>query len=613
MPKRTRSHRLEDRSIQRVEQCLPDRWVVRRKDKDYGVDLEVEIFDEGDEATGLILYVQVKATDDAAKAGTLSIKTDRLAYLSSLDSPSIIVRYHSGTDSFRWMWLTNVQVQVGEVSSATATIRFDEETTWQADDPEKMVRTLQVYRTIRIAPRALPIGLTIAATAAVGASDYNLRCAVADVLDGSRAVVSSADPIACLPISVSLDGDMLRLEIDVITSVGVRLRSLDRMEIIAQLTYVLAYMASGYEFMPQARDLAEFIRDRELQCQSREISAIVAARLTDHPDLAADIAGLNMLHARQDESYAIYVRALLSSALPLEARLEAITRFYEAGLAEHADDPVGQSAIHYSYGNSLRLAEDFFGALRQYNEARRKNPSYCERAYFLCEVAASCYFAGRYEMAGRLYALAYGLEPRAQTAICAGDARLYAGRFAEAMGHYEDVLSSPDEFERADGALKTWLTIWASEIGDEPGLGIDRARLGDRTFWTDVLDDAMAAENPVDVVGACLMLCHLGRGDSAPLWAQAIATAPFTNDARLLELILTCAVWVHGHAAYSLFRDRAVDVGLSAKVFAGMDQLAAELNERRRMLGRDGVTARLVGEHHWDTVTAVDPIGGWAG
>lgn len=42
------------------------------------------------------------------------------------------------------------------------------------------------------------------------------------------------------------------------------------------------------------------------------------------------------------------------------------------------------------------------------------------------------------------------------------------------------------------------------------------------------------------------------------------------------------------------------NVGIPAELFAEMDRLAAELNERRRMLGREGVTARLVGERHWD-------------
>ena len=610
MPKRTRSHRLEDISIQRVERCLPDRWIVRRKDKDYGVDLEVEIFDESDEATGLIFYAQVKATDDPSKAGALSMKIDRLDYLSSLDSPSIIVRYFSGTDSFRWMWLTNIYAQIGSVAGATATIRFDEETAWSTDDPGKVVRTLQVFRAIRTAPRRLPVGLTISLASPDSHPAYELQCAIADVLDGTRALASSSDPVTCLPITVSFEGDTLSLKIDVISSIAVRLQSLEQTEVLAQLAYAIAYMTSGYEFMTQTRDLAEFIVDRELRCQSREIAAVLAARLIDHPELAAEVAWLNALHAKQDESYLVYVNALLSSALPLDSRLEQIARFYKAALEEHADDPLVQSSVHYSYGNSLRQSQDFRGAMRQYNQARRKNPTYCERAYFLCELAASLYFKGRFAMAGQLYARAHDLEQRAQIAICAGDARLFSGDFSEAIRHYENALGSPDEFERAEGALKIWLATWTLEFEGGTGRGINRNQLGDGTYWREILDDALKAEKPLEVLGACLILCYLEREDSASFWAQAIGTAPYTEEAQLVELVLTCAVSVHGHVAYSLFRKRSIDFGVPAKLFAEMDQLASELNERRRALNREGLTTRLVGESAWDVVAAIDPMGG---
>ncbi|RUX98437.1 DUF4365 domain-containing protein, partial [Mesorhizobium sp. M7A.F.Ca.CA.004.04.1.1] len=99
MPKRSRSHQLEAESIRRYEQALPSRWVCRRKDEDYGVDLEVEVFDDRDEATGLIFLVQLKATDDPTEALSVAMKMDRLLYLGSLDCPSIVVRYCSVDDS----------------------------------------------------------------------------------------------------------------------------------------------------------------------------------------------------------------------------------------------------------------------------------------------------------------------------------------------------------------------------------------------------------------------------------------------------------------------------------------------------------------------------------
>ena len=62
-PKRPRSHVLETESRQSFESAIPSEWVYRRKEDDYGIDGEVELFDDSGKTTGLLFYVQLKATD----------------------------------------------------------------------------------------------------------------------------------------------------------------------------------------------------------------------------------------------------------------------------------------------------------------------------------------------------------------------------------------------------------------------------------------------------------------------------------------------------------------------------------------------------------------------
>ena len=52
MPKRPKQHQVEDLSINALKSVLPREWVYREKDKDYGIDGEIEIFDENGYATG---------------------------------------------------------------------------------------------------------------------------------------------------------------------------------------------------------------------------------------------------------------------------------------------------------------------------------------------------------------------------------------------------------------------------------------------------------------------------------------------------------------------------------------------------------------------------------
>ena len=92
MPKRTRSHELEDESIDCFKAGIPKKWVCREKGRDYGVDIEVEIFDDNGDATGLMFYVQLKATDDATLERKAVLQVDRLNYLAAFEMPSILVR-----------------------------------------------------------------------------------------------------------------------------------------------------------------------------------------------------------------------------------------------------------------------------------------------------------------------------------------------------------------------------------------------------------------------------------------------------------------------------------------------------------------------------------------
>jgi len=53
MPKRPRSHQLEEESIYNLGIVLPKNWLLSRPDKDYGIDGQIEIFDINNESTGV--------------------------------------------------------------------------------------------------------------------------------------------------------------------------------------------------------------------------------------------------------------------------------------------------------------------------------------------------------------------------------------------------------------------------------------------------------------------------------------------------------------------------------------------------------------------------------
>ena len=64
-PQRPRQHQLETESKRHFESVIPSSWIYRPLDQDYGIDGEVEIFNDSGDATGYKFLVQLKSTDQS--------------------------------------------------------------------------------------------------------------------------------------------------------------------------------------------------------------------------------------------------------------------------------------------------------------------------------------------------------------------------------------------------------------------------------------------------------------------------------------------------------------------------------------------------------------------
>lgn len=63
-PSRINTHISESKSFKILSQVLPEQWIIRElTERDYGVDLYVEIVREDGKVTGDLVALQVKSTD----------------------------------------------------------------------------------------------------------------------------------------------------------------------------------------------------------------------------------------------------------------------------------------------------------------------------------------------------------------------------------------------------------------------------------------------------------------------------------------------------------------------------------------------------------------------
>ncbi len=124
MPQRPRTHVVETESRRAFRNLLPSEWVPRVVEPDYGIDEVVEVF-EGNNATGLSFYVQIRATDDTdlKRALAARFRLEQLNYFAAQDLPVLIVRFHAPSGRLYGRWFHRLEV---DTTADTVTIRFSE-------------------------------------------------------------------------------------------------------------------------------------------------------------------------------------------------------------------------------------------------------------------------------------------------------------------------------------------------------------------------------------------------------------------------------------------------------------------------------------------------------
>ncbi|MAS93797.1 MAG: hypothetical protein CMO55_11450 [Verrucomicrobiales bacterium] len=147
MPKRHRSHQIEDESKTFFRSVIPESWVFRELSHDYGVDGEIECFSSDGGSTGLKAMFQIKGTGSAAKRTqcSMSFRVDTLEYWRSMETPVILVRYCSVGKQIYWSWFFDRRIRISK-NGKNASIKFGEEDLWNEETPLLIFERLRALR-----------------------------------------------------------------------------------------------------------------------------------------------------------------------------------------------------------------------------------------------------------------------------------------------------------------------------------------------------------------------------------------------------------------------------------------------------------------------------------
>ncbi len=467
MPKRPRQHQLEDESRIEFERLLPSHWIFRKKDSDYGIDAEVEVFDETEQSTGQLFFVQLKATGKTELSSALAVRLsrDKYEYFHSFSVPVLMVLYHEPTEAIFIKWFHTYDPYHTKKDAARFTFRFAEDDRWGEQTLDQLQYDLLAFKQIRSPELQFPItlALVIKEPELFGVAAGILASAIREAASSGPRLIEiqrqasgptlgqieiSTDTIVCrlagMPfITLHLHADHFedaavnKFPRDVLLGVGFALDAAGHSNLAAQL-------------------ISSHVADSSIS-EAPEIILRVAGCFARAGKVAEALLFSERLF---DKDAHVEIQFLILQALEkidklTENEREHLLAFLKKYLrhAERVGDKQMMASAQYTLGNYLRIDQPRM-ATRLYRQAAENDLGYCKRAYFWRELGGIMFENRRWRMAAKLYGLAIDHGAPKEVIALQADALMFSGCYGHAKKAFETYIDAVPE-PASEWLLKT--------------------------------------------------------------------------------------------------------------------------------------------------------------
>jgi len=450
LTKRTREHALETESLTNFEALVPSNWVFRRKSYDYGIDGELEIFDDTGNATGLIIFVQLKSTDskEINKCLTEHIKVDTLKYFLKLEYPVLILKYSKHFNKIYYMWAhSKLRCSIRE-NQKTTTIHFSDANTLRIESfpvlKADIINYINYHR-LRIRP-PFKLYLNIQSKKIVKSKILLQFKKYSELHDVCIDFCSHEDADAIGQITINEENFSLSIGGGSATVTANVADTMD--EVLADINTSLAILFDVKGIVTFASKLLATVYKQStifnapgmlislLKCfykANNFSSCLEAAKwcLTNKSELSDDftifciwlLKHCNTSH--NDEQ--IFLEQILS--LPID--------FYSK-----KNDMGKLSTSYYNLGNYYNSVNKETQALRCYNKARKTEPNYAERNYFWSDVGGILYNSGKIKCSSKAYRKSLEIKEEGDARAKYADTLIALGQYSEAQNEFKNYFES---------------------------------------------------------------------------------------------------------------------------------------------------------------------------
>lgn len=451
MPKRPKQHQAEDLSINALKNALPREWVYREKDKDYGIDGEIEIFDKNDCATGIIFLVQLKATDtdNLKKQKRVQLSNESINYYNSLELPVLIVRYINDSKELYIRWAHTIDRYGSKENAKSYSFVMNNDELWIDETPSVLHKQMLQLAKYKSNDSLFPIKLyfDFSFTELAGLNPYRLKSNLRTYLTGKEKIIEIVQDKKDSICNITITNETLSTNILDIS--GCFLHSIDKVvyddiksfvgDIFTTLAVSLIRFKKGFN----AIEILESLVEQAPALQNIQIAELIIQQYIaiGKSNKAFEI-WKNVPSNNKTELDNVQFQLLLMHTQNLKA--------YEDYLKEEIEntkDEISLGVLHYNYGNLLRTSAKPLESFKNFKKALKFNSHYCKEDYIYKELGGSLFELRRYGIASKCYEYGLNIKDDTNSRALYADSLMMKGEYQLAQENFHKYFDSCKEVE----------------------------------------------------------------------------------------------------------------------------------------------------------------------
>ncbi|MDD2052547.1 DUF4365 domain-containing protein [Pseudomonas putida] len=574
---RHRNHVLEDMSITGLRSTLPDMWIIHNYENDYGIDVQIEIFEPNGKTTGLRIYGQLKATDSTEYDDKLYLDREHFEYWSAHSDPVLLLRFYAQTKTFKWCWMHEIEWHLkpdtASVNASKHLKPFNPALT-----PKQFEDLAKLRRETRSQQTASPTSISIKVKNSVTTS-LKLAEIIGKELNDSLFKVLGTPTTPC-HFDVLLEGEKLCITYLGLPGFVVSCDDVDNLENIGEIAiFFLFLIACRYDKSTISKSISRQALPSLFKSANGQLLALLIDGLiysNGVPQAISSVLSQGIAKSKQE------IWAILNFAGLRASQNYGQLDLWQIQLKEWADIPpypeVASSAA-YNYANSIAHTGQWTDATKYYLLAGERDPEYLTREYFWVELAAAQFESGQASSAADSYRMAFNINPDSEIKWRLGDALLHSGQYESALNLLKSATNETENLKSyvsliamlCDEIVSRWGIKGQTIIPIEDSLQDKLVRLAiTKNTETTIKNLQPFLElNAIDPLTSfnCghyalssgqpniaiyrFLTCALRQTDDAEAWSLAIAAALQDGETQILALLIETAYFHVGEKLLS--------------------------------------------------------------